>query len=703
MNLHKLTLLSLFSAAAMAQSVAQLHRDLDLSVDLPASTSQSKSILEEGNSKVDPALRRLLMDSQSKSIGEMSFTAKGLQVPLENDRLAVVLAADSEANVGALRDRVQDAGGEVVAIVDEAILARIPPGAVDKLGGERHLEYMAPQGTFSLPPGSEGSQPGPALSRGVLMTKANLLHQKGIRGQGVKVGILDFGFTGYRALQTSGALPAPKAVKAFGKDGGWDRINKGTPHGTACAEIVHAMAPDAEIFVAAIGDGEGGAASDEIIQAAMWLASQGVHIISFSGGGHFGPHNGTDLLDKLVEQIVAKGILWVNAAGNEGDSHWATTTRLNEQNLVMTGDKPYMLLRAKVPAMIVMVSWDDWGPNSLAPSANQDFDIFLAAVDPNSGEAKVVAASQNPQNGRGAPRETIGVRCPQGQLFALYIRGSRVSRPVRLHVYTMAPADMAPKTPVGSIGIPATSPLSLSVGAINIKDGALEAFSSQGPTDDNRSKPNVSAPDRVMSAAYKAEFPGTSAACPHVSGFAALVRQMRGRITPADLSRVIESATSPIAANAGAGRGIIDASKLSGGGGGGAVPGGSTKLAALFDRGSEENELGVKVVVGRPSYRIGDGLKIGFRAERDCSCVLMHRSSRGEYTPLEPSGDGDLRLEAGKKYAYPLDTGMTIRVTGPPGKDEIALICSRDSLRPQGIETTGDNLSVSVAAYDVTQ
>ena len=156
---------------------------------------------------------------------------------------------------------------------------------------------------------------------GILMTKANLLHSKGVRGAGVKIGIIDFGFTGYKALQAKGLVPAPKAVKAFGKDQGWDRVDKGVVHGAACVEIIHAMAPDAEIYIASIGDGQGRADDDEIIQSAAWLTEQGVRIISFSGGGHYGPLNGSALLDKLVEQTVAKGILWVNAAGNEGARH----------------------------------------------------------------------------------------------------------------------------------------------------------------------------------------------------------------------------------------------------------------------------------------------------------------------------------------------------------------------------------------------
>lgn len=716
---------ALLIVPAWSQTIQQLHRNLDLNYTPPEST-QAKSILAGGNSKIDPSLRVLVQDAQAKSLGELGFEAKAMQIPVDDGRIAVVAAAESEASVGALSRRIQDEGGEVVAVVDEAILARVPADAVSKLGADRNLQYLAPQAFVNLPPSEVSQRAGGATetAAGVLMTKAHLLHQRKIFGAGVKVGILDFGFTRYQALQQAGLLPAPAAVKAFGKDGGWDRINTGTEHGTACAEIIHAMAPQASIYIAAIGDGKGGASSDEIIRAAMWLAEQKVDIISFSGGGHGGPHNGTDLLDKLVEEVVSKGILWVNAAGNEGDSHWSTTTRLNQDRLVMAGDKPFVLFQAASNMIAVQVSWDDWGPNPLAPTASEDYDAYLTLVDQNSGTAKLVHQSQNPQNGRGAPREIVYAQAQRGQIFALFIKGARVSRPVRMHVHVLSLARLAPATPVGSIGIPATSKMALSVGAVNVKDGKLETFSSQGPTDDDRAKPEVSAPDRTVSQAYKGEFPGTSAACPHVAGFAALVKEMKRSGAPSDLARIIEQATTPIADNRGAGRGMIDGSKLAGGGGGGAVDtptgGGGTaggggnadrnppafsvrtarKFDSLLERASEDNAVGVKIVVGRPRYKIGDGLKIGFRARENCNCILLHRSSGGEYTPLEAR----LRLEAGERYSYPEGAGSNIKITGPAGRDEVALVCSMGSLSVDRIDDAdADDLSISVARYQVVE
>ena len=43
--------------------------------------------------------------------------------------------------------------------------------------------------------------------------------------------------------------------------------------------------------------------------------------------GWFGPSrgDGTRLIGSLVADARANGILWVNAAGNEGETHWSGT------------------------------------------------------------------------------------------------------------------------------------------------------------------------------------------------------------------------------------------------------------------------------------------------------------------------------------------------------------------------------------------
>lgn len=78
------------------------------------------------------------------------------------------------------------------------------------------------------------------------------------------------------------------------------------------------MAPEANVYLAAI-DGR----QDQFIQAARWLATQGVQIVSYSEISPFGPSDGRGIRAQLVDELSANGILWVNAVGNNANGHWS--------------------------------------------------------------------------------------------------------------------------------------------------------------------------------------------------------------------------------------------------------------------------------------------------------------------------------------------------------------------------------------------
>jgi subtilisin family serine protease len=77
----------------------------------------------------------------------------------------------------------------------------------------------------------------------------------------------------------------------------------------------------------------------------------------------------------------------------------------------------------------------------------------------------------------------------------------------------------------------------------------VEPFSSQGPTSDNRTKPDIVAPDWVTTATYgssqnctnQGAFWGTSAAAPHVAGAAALVKQLNPSWTPSQIKSYLQA------------------------------------------------------------------------------------------------------------------------------------------------------------------
>lgn len=444
--------------------------------------------------------------------------------------------------------------------MEGVVYATLPAADIERLNDLDGLAYAAPQPMYEP---SYALGKGAVVSEGVRATAADRFHQAGILGKGVKVGILDFGFTRYQELQDMGELPPPVATKAFTDSGQLDTDDNF--HGTACAEIIHDMAPEASLYLAAANGRE-----DQLIQTAYWLANQGVDIISFSGGGHRGPHNGSAILDRLVELLVKKhGILWVNAAGNEGQEHWlGQTIDADGNGFVDTETNDRLLIKSGPGGFGLILNWDDWGADPTRPTASQDIDMYLFAMG-QDGKPELVAHSNYPQQGRGQPLEVIAGDFPPGD-YLLMLKAASIGQPVKVHLYTKGNARVHPSNAVGSIGIPATAVEALAVGAVDVRDGRLESFSSQGPSDDNRLKPDVVAPDHNLSVAYgqggtPGRFTGTSAACPHVSGFAALVKSMSPSLSQLQLRTEVERhvrAMGPSSPNNMFGNGHIDAKEV---------------------------------------------------------------------------------------------------------------------------------------------
>lgn len=729
-----LAVLALAPAPASAQRDAGLEdvlRNLPDRFPVLSDLVQARSAIEARPDRIDPMLLALSDQVEARGVGALSAQADAYRMSVSDDLVAVTLIADDAFAADDLEWRVEDEGGIVTARFENVVLAEVPVDRIEGFGEEEALHYMTAQARYALsPPDDAGFEPFGVTGDGVEAINVRRLHDAGITGEGVKVGILDFGFQGYAELVRRGELPRAVAQRAFNQAG---RLENGEVHGTACAEIIHDVAPGAELFLAAI-DGQ----TDQIVNAARWLAEeQGVDIISFSGGGHFGPHNGTAILDRLVDAVVAEtGVLWVNAAGNEGAKHWGGPARdADGDGWIEFGRRwPALAVRPARGAggqIAVRISWDDWG-DPRRPTPTQDVDAFLFEFDPRTRQMRPVARSISPQNGRGYPMEQLVYQGRPGREYVVALRATRVTRPVQMHVFNLAPGAMVPAAPSGSIGIPATARSALAVGAVDVTSGRLEAYSSQGPTDDGRVKPEVSAPDKTRSLAYDGRFPGTSAACPHVSGFAALLKELDPAADRVELTRMVLRNVRPMGRgtpNNQYGHGHIDASKI-------VVDdddidpydvevvelpdvlGGRTSvrtLNALWRMAARPNgrpaALGVRVRVDRrsgqggalPVYRIGDEMKVGFATDERCRYALIQRDAGGRYRLFSP--DEAPTVAPGDPRLLPEGRGETWTIAEPLGDEGFLLVCARrqvdldDWVRRQG---SGD-VGVAAAEYRVAR
>ena len=109
--------------------------------------------------------------------------------------------------------------------------------------------------------------------------------------------------------------------------------------------------------------------------------------------------------------------------------------------------------------------------------------------------------------------------------------------------------DLEQSTSSFTVSHPADCAGATAVGAVCVFDSQLELFSSQGPTLDNRIKPELCAPDKTSGVSFGTSvscsvggFAGTSAAAPHVAGsLALLLEKIGGSFTVAQCLEILEA------------------------------------------------------------------------------------------------------------------------------------------------------------------
>jgi len=452
---------------------------------------------------------------------------------LQGRTVRVELLASRPAGARAL---VAREGGRVEASYGRLVEALVPVESLNTLARNRTVRFVR-----------EPAQPVPEAVRGegVVSTGAASWHRAGTRGEGVKIAVIDLGFDGYRHSQATGDLPAAVGKADFCPAGGFAATN----HGTAVAEIVAEMAPDAKIYLvcaqslAALGE-----AADYARSHGIQIISHSVSWLNTSRGDGAGP---ADSPEGIVAAARSAGILWVNAAGNRAEQHWSGTfadSNGNGWDEFEPGDEGNTI---SVPAgayACAALKWDDW------PASAEDYDLYLIR-SPGGG---VVASSTSPQTGSEPPTE-LACRINSSrttETYAIAIRASRTSgRPVRIDLFTYPGANLEYRAADGSVTEPGTSPAALTVGAVCWRDSGLEPYSSRGPTIDGRIKPDLVAPDSVSSLTFgqfagcgSSGFAGTSAATPHVAAAAALAKQANPSFGPNELQAYLEERATDLGA-----------------------------------------------------------------------------------------------------------------------------------------------------------
>ncbi len=349
------------------------------------------------------------------------------------------------------------------------------------------------------------------------------------KGGGVKVAVLDFGFLGYEELLGK-ELPDKDnvTVKSFREDG--NISGGGLPlgyqlHGTACAEIIHDVAPDAKLYLVNF------LLDYQREKAINYLISEKVDIISHSAGSMVGLFDGTDAPCKTIDNAVFKhGILWVNSAGNEAQRHWEGSFNDAKNDsfptfILTTGERiPTFnaFYAARDDLIQLRLCWNDtWNYST------QDYQLWAC-----NRESRTCWRSTQPQRGLKDhhPCERLNLYAPASGWYYIGITEKDATKPVYFDLYCWY-HDLECAVENSSLVIEATALGSIAVGAVDSEDcSTLEFYSSRGPTNDGRLKPDFVGPTCVSTVSFASKryfsesylFGGTSAAAPHVAGALAL-------------------------------------------------------------------------------------------------------------------------------------------------------------------------------------
>ena len=392
----------------------------------------------------------------------------------------------------------------------------------------------------------------------------------GVDGAGIGIGVLSNGVDTLAARQASGDLPGQVTVLS-GQAGSGDE-------GTALLEVVHDLAPGAELYYATAFGGQARFAAN--IEA---LCAAGADIIvddiyypreaAFQDG----------VVAQGINAAAARGCFHFSSAGNngnlndgtsgvwEGDFAAARPLLVNgatagvrhdfggglEENRVVEDGRGFVL------------QWAD----PLGASAN-DYDLFLVDA---AGE--VLASSTTTQDGTQDPVEYVHSDLDHGDARLVVVKVTGAERYLRLGVFRgelavatagNAYGHMAAANAIGVTAVDART----AGGAGGVFDGTerVGVFVSDGPrriffqpngtpiTEGDYSstggqvlqKPDLAAADAVSTATPQfALFEGTSAAAPHAAAIAALILEAAGgpdRMTLPELRAAMTASTVDIEA-----------------------------------------------------------------------------------------------------------------------------------------------------------
>jgi len=507
-----------------------------------------------------PAQRKMdsqLIDAEKMRRGEP--VAEGittLRVDLDKDDEGRVLT-DIDAKVSAeLLQRITALGGKVVSHFEEfnAIRARVPLSQVETLAARDDVKFIRPAVKAVTNVGS-------VTSEGDVAHRANSARtQFSVTGAGVKVAVLSDSVDHLATAQGSGDLGTVTTLSG----------QSGVPasgEGTAMLEIVHDVAPGAELFYAT---GFGGPASFAKNIRDLRFVSRCDIIIDDVTYFNESPFQ-DGVIAQAVNTVTADGALFFSSAANSGNKNDNTSATwegdfVDGGTFSIGGQAQGQLHNFGAATHNTAIKGgrvDLYWADPLGAAAN-DYDVYVTDAAGNN----VVAAGNATQNGSQDPYENIQklndgerilvvkfsgaarflhVAAGRGRL-TISTSGSTRGHNAARDAFTVAAVDAKTSFPnafTGNTRNPVETFSSDGLRRIFFNpDGTPITpgnFSSTGGT--VLQKPDIAAADGVVTTLPANSglnpFFGTSAAAPHAGAVAALIKSYNPALTASQIRAIL--------------------------------------------------------------------------------------------------------------------------------------------------------------------
>jgi len=529
--------------------------------------AQIQALLQEKSSWT-PAQRKLeshLIHALKQSRGQ-SFAPEArnleLDVKIQTDGRVLV---DINANVTPeLLALVRQRGGEVINSFPQfrAVRALIPVAQLETLASSGDVASIRRADEAYHNIGTVNSE-GDTTHGAVIARNAF-----GATGAGVKVGVLSGGVEFLTTSQASGDL-GPVTILS-GQTG-----DTTDAEGTAMLEIIHDLAPGAQLYFATAGSGPASFA-----QNIIGLYNSGCRVLVDDEGYFSESPFQDDAIAQAVNTVTAGGALYFSAAGNSGNLDSGTSGTW-EGDFVDGGAAVFPISEAGRLHSFGAANYDTvvtggstrradlfWS-DRLGGAAN-DYDLFVL----DSTGSSVLRSSTSSQSGTQDPYESVST-LNVGERIVI-VKFSGAARFLRL---TAGRGQLSISTPGATFGHSATTN-AFSIAAVDVATAypnpfsggsanPVEGFSSDGPrhvffhatgtdiTPGNysstggafRAKPDLTAGDGIScSVSGFTPFYGTSAAAPHAAAIGALLKSYNPSLTPAQIRAIFLSTAADIMA-----------------------------------------------------------------------------------------------------------------------------------------------------------